>query len=124
MPTFVLVIPHWRPPLANEWRGRHWSVAHRLRKRAADLLGTYALAQRVPKATCRRSVAVEVVLGPRQRQPDRDSMDKLLLDAVVEAGLLLDDSDRGLAGRVEVTFRRGDASAWGTVVTLTDLKGE
>src|SRR5262249_43659142 len=114
LPTFLLVIPKWRPPLANQWRGRHWNIAHRLRKQSTQLLGVYVLKQRVPKATGRRRVSVEIVLAPRQRQPDRDAFDKLLLDALVGAGLLLDDSERGLAGRVEVTFRRGIASDWGT----------
>src|SRR5438045_2981311 len=120
MPTFLLVIPCWRPPLANHWRGRHWSVAHRLRKQATQLLGAYALAQRVPPATGQRRVSVEIVLAPRQRQPDRDAFDKLLLDSLVAAGLLLDDGERGLAGRVEVTFRRGVAGDWGTVLYLTE----
>src|SRR5437762_2092380 len=107
MPTFVLIVPQWRPPLANAWRGRHWSIAHRLRKQATQLLGAYARLQRVPPATGRRKLAVEIVLAPRQRQPDRDALDKLLLDSLVGAGLLLDDSDLGLVGRVEVSFRRG-----------------
>ncbi|MBI1913609.1 MAG: hypothetical protein HYS12_02470 [Planctomycetes bacterium] len=34
--------------------------------------------------------------------------------------MLLDDSDRGLAVRVEVSFRRGTAGDWGTVLTFED----
>jgi|SRR5262245_44324702 len=118
--TYRLFVPRWRPPLNNEWRGRHWGVAYRLRRKTARLLGTYRFVHGIPRAICRRSVAVEVILAPRMRQPDADSMDKLLLDALVAADMLLDDSAHGLAGRVEVTFRRGDAKTWGTQITFTD----
>ena len=124
MPTFLLVIPKWRPPLSNDWRGRHWSVAHRLRKLSTQVLGIYALQQHVPRATGQRRVSVEIVLAPRQRQPDRDAFDKLLLDALTGAGLLLDDGERGLVGRVEVTFRRGVAGDWGTVLYLSDASAQ
>src|SRR5262249_28956501 len=100
---------------------RHWSVAHRLRKQTTQLLGVYALQQHVPRATGRRRVSVEVVLAPRMRRSDADSFDKLLLDALVGAGLLLDDSERGLRGRIEVIFRRGTVADWGTVLILEDL---
>ena len=63
------------------------------------------------------------MLTPRQLQPDRDAFDQLLLDALVGAGLLLNDGDRGLAGRVEVTFRRGWADDWGTVLTFEGVPG-
>ena len=121
--TARLFIPQWRPPLVNEWRGKHWSVAHKLRRATTDLLALYALTQGVPKATGRRRVSVEILLAPRMRRPDRDAFDKLFLDAMVAAGLLLDDGDRGLAGRVEVTFRRVPAAEWGTIITVEDLDG-
>ena len=63
-------------------------------------------------------MSLRIVLGPRCRQPDRDAFDKALLDALVRAGLLLDDGDRGLAGRVSVTFARGPRKA--THIVLAD----
>src|SRR5262249_2531686 len=119
---YTLMVPTWYPPLCNRWRGRHWSVAHRLRKQAVALLGVYALQQHVPRATGRRRVSVEIVLAPRQRQPDCDAYDKLLLDSLGAVGLLVDDREPGLAARVEVTFRRGQADDWGTVLYLTDVE--
>jgi hypothetical protein len=118
----VLTIPRWRPPLTNAWRGRHWSKAHRLRRQAEELLAAYAREQGIPRAAGRRRVAVEVVLGPRMRRADPDALDKLLLDALVNAGLLLDDGERGLAGRVAVHFRWADRGGWwGTVLTFEDV---
>src|SRR5947209_8313257 len=92
--TWTLTVPRWRPPACNSWRGRHWSKAHKLRKAAEQLLATDARQQRIPQAAGRRRVTVEVVLAPRMRQPDRDAFDKLLLDALVNVGLLLDDGER------------------------------
>jgi len=56
---------------------------------------------------------MEILLTPPMRQPDRDPLDKLLLDALVGAGLLLDDSERGLeavtAGKwLQVVLRAGN----------------
>jgi hypothetical protein len=50
--------------------------------------------------------------------PDRDAFDKVLLDALVRARLLLDDGERGLAGRLEVELVRGNARR--TEVLLRD----
>lgn len=119
---YMLVLPRWRPPLQNEYRGRHWSVAHRLRCTATDILAAHALQQRVPRATGRRRLTLSVRLAPRQKRWDRDASDKLLLDALINAGLLIDDSDRGLDGRMEVDFHRGTAEDWGCVLYLTDLE--
>lgn len=117
-----LHIPRWRPPLANRWRGRHWSVAHKLRHETQETLAVYARLQRVPAASGPRKVALALALAPRQKQPDADAFDKLLLDALVGAGLLLDDSARGLAGRVEVSFSRCSLEDWGTILTLEDVE--
>lgn len=115
-------IPHWRPPLSNRYRGRHWSVAHKLRREAQEVLGVYARLQRVPAASCRRQVSLAVALAPRQKQFDRDAVDKLLLDALVGCGLLLDDGERGLAGRIEISFSRCALPDWGTILTLEDVE--
>lgn len=122
MPRYTLTIPRWRPPLANTWRGRHWTVAARLRKQTTKLLVAYAKQQRIPAATGRRRASLLVRLKPRMQRSDADSFDKLLLDALTRAGLLLDDSARGLEGRLEVSFERGTAEDWGSTITLEDVE--
>ncbi len=117
-----LRIERWRPPLANQWRGAHWSKAHKLRTEMMSLLWAYARSQGVPPATTRRKVSLAICLAPKQKVPDADSMDKLLLDALVGCGLLLDDGAKGLVGRVEVTFTRSSLADWGTTLTFTDVE--
>ncbi len=119
-----LRIDRWRPPLINQFRGKHWSVAHKLRTNMMSLLWAYARCQGVPPATTRRRVSLAICLAPKQKVPDADSMDKLLLDALVGCGLLLDDGAKGLVGRVEVSFSRGGIGEWGTVISLEDVPEE
>jgi hypothetical protein len=111
--VYRIVIPNWHPRRLNEYRGRHWSAEHRAKNEAEAMVRAYGLlaahpwAERVPPATGRRRVALTIVLSPRQRPADRDAYDKVVLDALVRCGLLLDDSPRGLDGRVAVRFLVG-----------------
>lgn len=103
----TITIPDWLPPRLNQARGRHWHAEHKLKREAIEFVFFYARLCNVPPATGRRRVTLRVTLEPRRRQPDRDAYDKILLDALTRAGMLLDDSDRGLEGRMEVEFQRG-----------------
>ena len=47
--------------------------------------------------------------------------DKLLLDALVRSRMLIDDSARGVVGRVNVAFARG---AKRTVIVLEDAEND
>lgn len=116
---YEIFIPRWAPPSLNRCRGRHWSAEHRLKKEAAAFVGTYALANRVPDAAGRRRVAVVVTLPPGAPARDLDNLDKILLDALVRARLLLDDGARGLDGRLGVEFRRGEEES--TTLILEDV---
>jgi hypothetical protein len=122
--TYRIWIPAWRPPATREWVGRHWSVLHRLKRQTADLLALYRLAEpRVPDATGPRKVRLAVRLAPGQRRHDADAFDKVLLDSLVTCGLLLDDSGRGLVGRVGLSFSRARSPGEvGTLITLTDVE--
>ncbi len=115
--THTLVLPMLLPRL-NQVRGRHWSAEAKAKKDLVQWLRVCALEQSVPTAQGPRFVFVDVKLGPRRKKPDADAYDKILLDALVSAGLLLDDSDRGLIGRVGIAFERGPVSE--TRITLTD----
>ncbi len=107
-------------PRLNEVRGRKWYAEHAKKKQLANDFALLARIQNVPKATTRRSVSLAVTLGPRRKKPDADAYDKLLLDALVRCDLLLDDSARGLVGRVEVSFERGTKDE--TRITLEDVE--
>jgi hypothetical protein len=117
--THVLVFDGLLPRL-NEVRGRHWSKEANAKSRLKERLVLCALAQHIPQATGPRSVFLDVALGPNRKRPDADAYDKILLDALVTIGLLLDDSARGLVGRVGISFERGPASE--TRICLTDVE--
>lgn len=116
--TWTFRIPGWMPPMTNAWAYRHWTVKKKLTYDAEQWVGLHS--QDVPKATSKRSVALLVTLGPRRRQCDRDAFDKILLDVLVRCGLLIDDGDKGLLGRMEVNFQRGSRSA--TQITLVNVE--
>ena len=115
---YTLIIPDWTPWRLNQVRGRHWSVEHRAKQETIEMLAMYALIQKVPAAKGRRRISVCVTLAGRMKQPDRDAYDKVLLDSMKRSGLILDDSDRGLCGRIEVTFLRGPERS--TTIYLED----
>lgn len=116
----VVTIPDWLPPRLNQVRGRHWRAEYRAKKQAAEIVGAYAQQASVPRAKGRRRISLTITLGKGHRQPDRDAYDKVLLDALKRAGLILDDSDRGLEGRMEVEFSRGPTNR--TEIFLEDIE--
>lgn len=119
MGRYVLKVDDWAPPTLNSVRGRHWSIEYQAKKHAAEMLAFTSWQQDVPRASVRRRVSLTVTLAGRMKQPDADAFDKILLDALVLCGLLLDDSHRGLAGRMKVKFRRGRPAC--TKIILEDV---
>jgi hypothetical protein len=95
-----LVVPDFCPtPLHRLMRGR---IRDRIRfsRRDRDLICFYAKEQGLPLATARRRVSI-VITGTRA---DPDGLLKSLLDGLVHAGLLVDDSSRWLElGGLEVS---------------------
>jgi hypothetical protein len=118
-----IIIPDYHPPAANDWVGRHWAVKHRLRSLLTDLLGVYANIAGVPPATGKRRVRLHLTGWPGGRTlPDLDAFDKLFLDALKQAGLILDDNAAGLAERLVVTIARDPIDC--TIVTLEEIADE
>lgn len=116
--AYTLRLPRYRPALLNELIGsRHWAKAARLKRRDRKAIAGYAALQGVPKAEGRRRVSV-VLPGPRTgRLPDPDSWQKSTLDALVAAGLLVDDSGKWCEVG-PATFERGGTD---TTITLEDI---
>lgn len=120
MTVHRIVIPGWHPARLNQWDGRHWSVRSRLKKADRELVGVYAKLARIPLAMGKRRVSLRITLGPRQRAGDPDAFWKSTLDALVHAGLLVDDNRQNVElGRVD--FDRGPARA--TAIALEDIAG-
>ncbi len=110
------------PPRINEVIGRKWYIIARLKQQLEEAMRIAMLTQDVPKARGRRRVSLKAMLGPRRKQPDRDAYDKMTLDCLTRCGLLLDDSERGLVGRMAVEFER--AAKDGSVITLEEMQTE
>lgn len=93
MVTHTLTIPDWYPCSDNRLVGAHWSRVRARKRIDADMVAAYALRDRVPRATGRRRVGLRVEVPPsRGTPPDPTNLLKSCLDALVKAGLLVDDS--------------------------------
>ncbi len=73
-------------------------------------------------AADRRRFRLAVALPPRGKRLDPDNHLKLLLDSLVRAGLLKDDSAAMLPALPEVEYTRGTAGEWGTQIILQDVE--
>jgi hypothetical protein len=113
----VLTIPGWLPTRLNQLLG-NWRKAARLKRGDRELVTYYARQAGIPPATGPRRVALRLTLAPRQRAADPDAFWKSSLDALVHAGLLLDDNRQGVE-LGSVTFTRGPARA--TTIVLENL---
>jgi hypothetical protein len=118
MTIYTLEIPRWRPALLNELM-RSVKGKIRLKKRDCEMIWGCALEQKIPKATGKRRVSLHVKLGKGRREFDDDAWQKSTLDAMKQAGLIVDDSSRYVETG-PVTFSR-DRQGWGTRITLEDL---
>jgi len=120
MSTHVLEIPDWHPARLNALLTCHHMKAHRLKKADAEMLAAYALRAGIPKASGRRRVRLTIVYPSRRWVADKDAYWKSLLDGLVKAGLLVDDSPRHLVKDEEPAYlyERGKKA---TRVELTDL---
>lgn len=91
---YEITIPDWRPTLLNTLtkRGNYYTAA-RLKSSDAMTIWVHGFEARVPEAKTRRRVGLNIILGPRVRKADPDAYWKSLLDGMVVARLLIDDTD-------------------------------
>lgn len=114
--TARLFIPSWHPAPLNKLKG-HWGIGHKLKKADREMVAMYARLMSVPKATGKRRVLLTIILAPGKRGCDPDAYWKSLLDALVQAGLLIGDNPNGVE-LPPVIFERGTADRWGTLIEL------
>lgn len=118
--AYCLDIPHWHPARLNQLCHGHWSKGHRLKKNDRHFVMVYAHQQKIPLAVTKRSVLLTLVLRPGQRRADPDAFFKSSLDALVHAGILVNDSPDWVE-LLPVRYERGTVRRWGTRITLEDL---
>lgn len=116
--TYEVTIPHWHPTLLNKLLTSHWAAAARMKQGDMQMIGVYLYQAKVPKATGKRRVQIEIVLGKGQRAGDPDAYYKTTLDALKRLGHLKDDNRQWLE-LVPVKFSRAAESA--TIIRITEL---
>src|SRR5262245_29869941 len=87
----TLVIPRWHPATMNQML-RSVRTRMRLKKRDREMIWAYAMKQHIAKAEGLRRVQLSILLRPGKLPADADAYWKSLLDALVQAGLLLNDT--------------------------------
>ena len=107
------------PCSLNRLMRMSWVVRRKILFNEASEVRIAAFQQDIPRATGKRRVSVVLVLGPHNRQRDGDNCLKSLLDALVKAGLLVDDSPQWCDWMPPV-FERGPKAA--TRVMLEDVE--
>ena len=137
---YTVTIPDWIPtPLNRLMRNRY--AAARLKKRDTRMVSFYALAvpcvalcksekvarkavgisgpQKNDPEPCRRRVRLAIQLAPKQRGCDDDAFYKTVLDALVNCGLLVDDSRTWCEPVLPIVWSRGERMA--TTIVLEDI---
>jgi crossover junction endodeoxyribonuclease RusA len=116
--TYVVDLPGWGAPLTPN-RRRHWRHYHNAVKQIRHDTKLCVRAAQVPSMT--RCELVLQVTPPDRRRRDSDNLVPYLLkpvtDAVVDAGVVPDDTDEFMSWRVELT-EPGDG--WSYRLLLTE----
>jgi len=115
---YVIQIPKWRPATLNSLITVHWSTANQLKRSDKGMVAHYC--KDIPKATGKRLLEVNILMGKKQRKCDPDAFHKSLCDALVACGMLVDDSDKYVT-LAPVTQGRPKINWYGTIITLTDI---
>lgn len=116
--TWTLRIPGWHPAPLNRIMHGHWSNGARLKKTDRQQIALACQVGGVPAAEGRRAVSLLLVLGKGQRACDPDAYQKSLLDGLVHAGALRNDSHNWVEWR-NVRYARGDVME--AIITLEDV---
>jgi hypothetical protein len=121
MAVYTPRIPRWHPRKLNDLIGCHFGTRARRKRSDREIVAGHALEQGIPHALGKRLVKLHLVLRPRQRAGDPDAYHKSLLDALVACGLLVNDN-RQHVELGPVSFQRGTAAEWGTVIEIEDCE--
>lgn len=119
--VYEIDIPDWHPTRLNELLGLHHFAAHRRKQDDKATVKWAAVSAGVPKATGPRRVGLRITLAPKQRGGDVDAYWKSTLDALVAAGLLIDDN-RQHVELEPVVYARGARKS--TRITLLETQKE
>lgn len=117
--SHIIKIPLWHPAPLNKLMENRWKAA-RLKKASKEFIWWSAKAANTPQATGKRIVTLTIALGKGMRGCDPDAYWKDLLDAMVFAKLLRDDSPKWIELNPVKYLRESDW--WGTIIELQDVE--
>jgi Holliday junction resolvase RusA-like endonuclease len=120
MAKYVIEIPDWHPTPLNKLLHAHWGTAAKLKRADREMVWVYVKApgKSIPNDRVKRSVELTITLSPKQRACDGDAYWKTVLDALVKAHALWNDSP-AWCELLPVRFERGERKA--TRIELRDL---
>ena len=113
----TLRIDGWHPTLLNRLLYKPWYAVSRRKRADTEVVCVEAIRQGVERATGRRAVTITLVYPKGKRHCDWDAPLKVMLDALVKAQLLVDDSPAWLSS-VSVRYETGPKA---TIVELEDV---
>lgn len=116
----ALWLPGWHPWALNKLLG-HWAERKRRKARDRDIIANAVACYGTPQATKKRKVELILVLAKGKRRCDDDAMHKSLLDALVHANALVNDSPVWCQIERPKYLRVIDDAVPGTLIVLTDL---
>ncbi len=117
-PTSTLTVPDWLPCPLNDLLRMHWAKRNRVLRIEAEFVAGYARLQHIPRARGKRRVSLRMVLQGQDKVRDADGCWKGILDHLVKARLLIDDSVE-FVELGNVTFECGERRA--TAIVLEDI---
>lgn len=115
---WTMNIPGWTSTPLNKLMTVHWGTAARCKKADVQVVGNAKMAAGVPDATTKRRIEIIVIYPKGQRQYDKDAFLKSLLDAMVRAKVLVNDSP-AWADYDLPEYARGDKLR--TIITVQEL---
>lgn len=118
MASYSFFLPNYRPPSLNQLFAGKLRDRIRRKKECYEIIAGYFMQAKIPKATGKRRVDMEMHLSSRQRKADPDAIWKVLLDGLVRCGALVDD-DVAHVQLGEVSYPR--VGECGTKITLTEI---
>lgn len=117
MAVYNITIPKWHPTTVNRLLNCHWAVAGKRKSIDRKMICYECKRHRVPRTEGRRRVSLIIHLDPGQRGADVDAYWKSILDALVHAGAICNDSHRWS----ELGLVRFMRDGMGTTITLEDI---
>lgn len=114
----TLIIDNYHPLSVNKLLETDPRKRSAMKQSHYDIVGGLAMQQGLVKATGKRRMTILCEGWPRGKMPDPSNLAKVLEDAAVACGLLIDDSSKWCESTMPVLKR---SKQWRTTLTFEDI---